>query len=98
MELTDQQFKALMSSLRYIAERLNETSEMLSEHGAALAALESFVAVDKSPANAAQVAQQIQTMKAAFHKLDPNAAVRKKRAELLEMMKLIEKHGDPKQA
>jgi hypothetical protein len=98
MELSDEQFRALMESLRHIAERLNETSEILSQHGAALAALESFLAVDKSPENALQVSQHIQTLKDAYLKIDPNASKRKRRAELLEMLKLIEKHGGPKQA
>jgi hypothetical protein len=90
--------KELGDVLQTIAEQMNATSESLAQLGAGLAAVKAALSIQLNPSNPKQGLEHIQALEENFLKLDPNAAARKKFAEVIEMLKMIDKHGGPKQA
>ena len=90
--------KEVSDALLLISERLNGISESLAQLGAALNAVKAVLAGHMNPPNPKQALEHIQTLEENFAKLDPNAAGRKQMSEAIEMVKMIEKHGGPKQA
>lgn len=90
--------KEVSDALRTVAEQLNAVSESLAQLGAGLSAVKAALAREMNSADPALALKQIQTLEENFLQLDPNAAARKKFAEAIELLKVIEKHGGPKQA
>jgi hypothetical protein len=88
----------LGKALQTIAEQSNEIHESISRLGAGLTAVKATLAIAMDPANPKQASDQIQKLEETFSKLDPNAAARKRLSEAIEMLKMIDKHGGPKQA
>ena len=95
MPLTEKQ---ISDSLRSLAEQINAIRESLSEVQAAVEALKMTVASAMNPADPRQASQHIETLQKNLQALDPNRKHRKKISEQIEVSKLIEKHGGPKQA
>lgn len=90
--------KNLGNAFRGLAEQINAIHESVSKLAAGLAAVKTVLAVHMSPADPLQASKHIETLEENFLKLDPNAAARKKFSEVIEMLKMIDKHGGPKQA
>ena len=90
--------KQLGDAFQAIAEHLNATDDSLSKLGAELTAVRMTLAVLMNPADPLQASKHIQTLQESFLQLDPNAAQRKKIAQAIEILKMIDKHGKPKEA
>ena len=90
--------KELVDAFQKIAERLNEIHDSLSELGVGLAAVKTILAVHLHPSNPLQASKQIANLEEDYRKLHPTAEARKRRSDAIEMAKIIEKHGGPKQA
>lgn len=90
--------KELGDAFQAIAEQLNAIQDSLSKLGAGLVAVKATLAVQMNPSSPLEASQHIDKLEAAFLTLDPNAPARKRVAEVIEMLKMIDKHGGPKQA
>ena len=60
--------------------------------------MKAALAVQLNPNDSSKAAEHIQKSEGEFLSLDPNAAARQKISEVIEMVKMIDKHGGPKQA
>jgi hypothetical protein len=90
--------KEIADALQSVAEQLNAIDGSLARLGAGLAAVKMVVAIQLNPSDPKQALERIQKLEENFLKLDPSAAARKKFSEVIEIVKMIEKHGGPKQA
>jgi hypothetical protein len=90
--------KELGDALQLIAEQFHEVDKSVAKIAAAVAALKAVLAIQMNPSAPKQALERIQNLEDTFAKLDPNIAARVKFDEILEIVKLVEKQGGPKEA
>jgi len=90
--------KQLGAALQLIAEQMNALESSLVKLEAGLHAVKGTLAVQMNPSAPKQALEQIQSLEDAILKRDPNAEARKKVSEVIDLLKMIDEHGNPKQA
>lgn len=90
--------KEMGEALQSIAEHLHFLGDRLAKLEAGLHAVKGMLALQMNPSAPKHALKRIQDLEASILKRDPNAAARKQVAEVLEMLKIFDKHGGPKQA
>ena len=79
-------------------EDINKIQDSLSRLAAAIGALQTALAFQMNPSNPLEALKQIQEFEAELQELDPDAEKRKRRADAIDVVRMIEKHGRPKHA
>jgi hypothetical protein len=95
MSVNEEQFG---EALQLVAEQVHALEEALIKLQAGLHAVKGMLALQMNPSAPKQALERIQNLEDAIVKRDPSAAARKQFSEVLEMLKLLDKHGGPKQA
>jgi hypothetical protein len=95
MSLTDKQ---LSDALQGIAEQFHAVDKSLAKIAVGLLALKGFVALQTNPSAPAKALEQIHAFETSLAQLDPNREGRERTEQVLDLLKMIEKHGGPKQA
>jgi hypothetical protein len=90
--------KELGDALQTIAEQFQAVDKSLAKIAVGFMALKGFVARQANPSAPKEALAQIQELEAELEKRDPTRAVREKTDEVIEVLKMIEKHGGPQQA
>jgi|HubBroStandDraft_4_1064222.scaffolds.fasta_scaffold86397_1 hypothetical protein len=90
--------KQLGDALQEIAEQFHAIDKSLAKIAVGLFALKAIVALQVNPSAPSQALKMIQDFENEIAKLDPSRSERERVAEVLEILKLIDKHGGPKQA
>jgi hypothetical protein len=90
--------KELGDALQGIAEQFQAIDKTLAKIAFGLFALKGILALQMDPSAPAKALARIQELESELAKLDPRRSEREKIDEVLEMVRLIEKHGGPKQA
>ena len=90
--------KELGEALQAVAEHLHATDILLAKIGAGLTAVKAVLALQMDPVHPKEALAKIETIESDLAKLDPNASTRQKLGEVIEMIKLVDKHGGPKEA
>lgn len=90
--------KQIADSLQKIAEQFHAIDETLAKLGVGLLALKFVVAARLTPGAPIDGLKLIENLEQELAKLDPHAAARQRFSDVIEMLKILEKHGGPKQA
>ena len=90
--------KELGDALQLAAEQMHALEVAVAKLQAGLHAVKAMLAIQMNPSAPRQALEQIQNLEEAIAKRDPSAAAREKVSEVLEMVKIFDKHGGPKQA
>jgi hypothetical protein len=90
--------KQLGDALQLVAEQFHAVDKSLAKIAASLLALKGFVAIQANPSAPAKALAQIQELENELAKLDPTRSGRERIEQVLEMLRMIDKHGDPKRA
>lgn len=90
--------KQLADALQNIAEQLHAIDQSLLKLGVGLLALKFVVAARLMPGAPVDGLKLIENLEQELAKLDPHAEARKRFSDVIEMLKVIDKHGGPKQA
>lgn len=80
-------------TLQDIAEHANATDDSLAKLQAGLVAVKALLAMQMNPSHPKQALVQIDKLEQKLSALDAKAGERKKIAEAIEILKLVEKHG-----
>ncbi len=94
-EITKKEFG---DALQLIAEQSHATDKSLAKIAVGLFAVKAILALQINPSAPAQALKMIQEFENEIAKLDPSRPERERTEQVLEMVRLIEKHGGPKQA
>ncbi len=90
--------KQLGDALQLVAEQMHAIDKSVAKLAAGLFALKAIVALHMSPSAPSQALKMIQDFENEIAKLDPSRSERERVEEVLEMLKMIDKYGGPKQA
>jgi hypothetical protein len=90
--------KQLDVALQKIAEEFHAIDETLAKLQVAVRALKVVVAARLTPGFPKEGLKLIEEVEQEFAKLDPHAEARQRFSDVIEMQKIFEKHGGPKQA
>jgi hypothetical protein len=90
--------KDLADALQVIAEQQLAVDNALAKLGVGLNAVKTILAIQIDPANPKRDLERIQQIESELAKYDKTAPARQQVADVIEMVKLWEKHGGPKQA
>jgi hypothetical protein len=90
--------KQLGDALQLVAEHLLAIDNALAKLGVGLTAVKAVLAVQMNPNDPKQALAQIDKIEGSLGALDKTAPARQQAADVIEMVKLLEKHGGPKQA
>lgn len=90
--------KQLGDALQVMAEHSLAVDTALAKLGAGLSAVKAALAIQMEPKNPKQGLAKIEEIESRIAELDNTAPQRQKAADVIEMIKLMEKHGGPKQA
>jgi hypothetical protein len=90
--------KELGDALQAVVEQSHALEGAVAKLQAGLFAVKAALALQINPSAPEQALKRIQDMEQSFAERDPSAAARKQVSEVLEMLKIFEKHGGPKQA
>jgi hypothetical protein len=90
--------KQLGDALQIVAEQIHALEVSLVKLQAGLHAVKGTLAIQMNPSAPKQALEQIQDLEDAIVKRDPNAEARKQFSEVIEMLKILDKHGGPKEA
>jgi hypothetical protein len=90
--------KELGNALQLVAEQFHAVDKSLAKLGTGLFALKAIVALQVNPSAPSQALKMIQEFEDEIAKLDPSRPERDRIDQVLEMLKMIDKHGPPKQA
>jgi hypothetical protein len=88
----------LGDAIQLIAEQMNALEASVAKLQGGLLAVEAMLALQMNPSAPKQALERIRKLEKEFAKRDPNAAARKQFSEVLEMVKVLEKHGGAKEA
>ena len=84
--------------MQLVAGQFHEVDKSLARIGAAVFALKAILALQINPSAPSQALKMIQDLENEIAKIDPNRSARERTDEVLEMLRLMDKHGAPKQA
>ena len=90
--------KQFAEALQLVAEQMHSLETALAKLQAGLLAAKAMLALQMDPAHPRQALKRIQDLEDAIVKRDPSAATRQRVSEVFEMLKILDKHGGPKQA
>jgi len=90
--------KELGDALQSVAEQFHTTDKSLAKIAAALYAVKVILAYQMNPSSPVQGLKQIEELEIEIAKLDPTRSAREKTEQIFEMLRIIDKHGGPKQA
>jgi hypothetical protein len=90
--------KELGDALQAIAEHSLAVDNALAKLGVGLTALKAALAVQMNPSDPTRALAQIDKIESSLAALDKTAPARQQAADVIEMVKLAERHGGPKQA
>jgi hypothetical protein len=90
--------KELGETLQAIAEHLLALDNTLARLGAGLTAVKAVLAIQMNPADPKQALESLNEIESRLAALDKTAPARQQAADVIEAVKLWEKHGGPKQA
>jgi hypothetical protein len=88
----------LGDALQNIAEYMLNVDNQLAKLGAGLTAVKAALAIQMNPTDPKTALAQIQQIEDSLSQIDKTAPARKQAAEVIEILKLVGKHGGPKQA
>jgi hypothetical protein len=90
--------KQLADALQLVAEHMLAVDNALAKLGAGLTAVKATLAIQMNPVDPKQALAQIDKIEGSLAALDKTAPARQQVADVIEMVKAVEKHGGPKQA
>jgi hypothetical protein len=90
--------KELGDALTVIAEQMHLIDSTIARQAVEITALKGLLAIELNPKNPKQGLTQIEEFRVNIEKLDKSAEQRKKVSEVFELLKLIEKHGPPRES
>jgi hypothetical protein len=90
--------KELGGALQLVAEHLLAVDNTLAQLGAGVRAVKAILAIQMNPADPKQALASIEKIESSLAAFDPTAPARQQAADVIEAVKLFEKHGGPKQA
>jgi hypothetical protein len=85
-------------ALQKIAEQFHAVDQNVAKLAVRILALKVVVAARISPGAPIDGLKLIENLEEELAKLDPHAEARQRFSDVIEMLKVIEKHGGPKQA
>jgi hypothetical protein len=88
----------VLETLRAMADQLHVIEDALAKLAISLTALQGTVAMQMNPEHPDAALKQILALESELEKSDPTAEYRKKTGDLLEAVRLLQKHGAPKRA
>lgn len=94
----DKEFKEIGEALHGITEALVALERDLAKLGHALAAVKETLARQISPDDPAKGLAQIQQLENKVAGRDPKAKVRRQAADTIQAVRLMDKHGPPRQS
>ncbi len=90
--------KEISEALLHIAEQFNIIDQRLAKLTVSVIALKGTVAKQMSPDDPEALLARIESLEKLLTERDPTAAARQEFSDVIEAVKLLEKHGGPKQA
>jgi hypothetical protein len=95
MTISDKEFG---DALQKIAEQFHALDQNLAKLAVRILALKFVVAARLTPGAPIDGLKMIENLEQELSKLDPHAEARQRFSDVIEMLKVVEKHGGPKQA
>jgi hypothetical protein len=90
--------KELGDALQTIAEHMLAVDNALAKLGVGLTAVKAVLAIQINPTDPKQGLARIEEIESTLASLDKTTPARQQAADMIEAVKLWEKHGGPKQA